>query len=49
MKIISFEKLSKKKQKELNKKKRSDWNGVKPTIRIIPNKKKIDKEIIIDE
>jgi len=40
MKFIAFEKMSKKKQKEINKQKRNDWGITNPITKIIPNKKK---------
>ena len=38
-KFIPFEKLSKKKQKELNAIKRKDWNGINPVTRKSENPK----------
>ena len=38
-KIISFEKLSKKKQREENSKRRRDWGGLNPVTRKPPNQK----------
>lgn len=38
-KFIPFEKLSKKKQKELNAKKRGDWGGLNPVTRKPENPK----------
>ncbi|MDE6004627.1 MAG: hypothetical protein K2G88_04505 [Oscillospiraceae bacterium] len=39
IKFISYEKLSKKAQRELNKQKRSDWGAVRPVTRIEKNPK----------
>lgn len=41
-KFVSFEKLSKKKQAELNKKKRKKWD-VNPTTKIVPDKTKYSR------
>lgn len=38
-KFISYNKLSKKRQKEENKKKRGSWFGVNPITKIVPSKK----------
>ncbi len=38
-KYVSFDKLSKRKQKELNRQKRGSWNGVKPVTRRVESKK----------
>ena len=38
-KFIPYEKLSKKKQRELNSKKRGSWNGVCPVTRMTANEK----------
>ena len=45
-KFIPYEKMSKKKKKEINKKKRNTWK-VNPISRVVPNKKK-DKSKDID-
>ena len=39
-KFIAFEKMSKKKQREINNKRRSDWGVINPATKTIPNKKK---------
>ena len=38
-KVTSYKKLSKKKQKELNAKKRKNWGELKPTVRVVESKK----------
>lgn len=38
-KMIPYEKLSKRKQKELNSKQRGSWNGVNPVTRKVESKK----------
>ncbi len=43
-KFISFEKLSKKKKKELNSKKRKSWNGTNPTTKKAENKKRYNRK-----
>lgn len=43
-KFVPYEKLSKKKKKELNKKKRGDWGSVNPTKCVIPDNHKKIKE-----
>lgn len=42
-KFISFEKLSKKKKKELNSKKRKSWNGASPVTKRSENKKRYNR------
>ena len=42
-KFIPFEKLSKKKQKELNAQKRGTWYGIDPVTRKAPNGKAYDR------
>ncbi len=42
-KFVPFEKLSKKKQRELNARKRGSWNGVRPVSRKIENAKAYDR------
>lgn len=43
-KFISFEKLSKKKKKELNSKKRKSWNGASPVTKKAENKKRYNRK-----
>jgi len=43
-KITSYKKLSKKKQKELNAKKRKSWGEIKPTVRVVENKKHYNRK-----
>ena len=38
-KFISYSKMSKKKQKEINKRKRGNWGEVKPITKVVPSKK----------
>ena len=47
-KFIPYEKLSKKKKKEIDRLKRNDWGEVNPASKITPNnyKEKRDKEKI---
>lgn len=39
MKLIPFEKLSKKEQRKINNSKRSDWGAINPVTRSVPSKK----------
>lgn len=43
-KFVPYEKLSKKKKKEIDKRKRGDWGSVNPTKRVIPDNHKKIKE-----
>lgn len=43
-KFIPYEKLSKKKQKELNTKKRKTWNGLNPVTRKPQNPKAYNRQ-----
>ena len=43
-KFIPFEKLSKKKQKELNRMRRGDWGTVNPATQVVPDKKKYSRK-----
>lgn len=43
-KFISFEKLSKKKQRELNAKKRGSWHGLNPVTRRPENSKAYNRQ-----
>lgn len=43
-KHIPYSKLSKKKQRELNKKSRSDWGSLNPVTRKPPNPKAYDRK-----
>ena len=38
-KFISYQKMSKKKQKEINKQKRGNWGDIKPITKVVPSKK----------
>ena len=38
-KFISYQKMNKKKQKEINKQKRGNWGDIKPITKVVPNKK----------
>ncbi|MBP1577391.1 MAG: hypothetical protein J6C75_02800 [Oscillospiraceae bacterium] len=42
-KFIPFEKLSKKKQRELNAKQRGSWYGINPVTRVVPSGKAYDR------
>lgn len=44
MKLIPLEKQSKKEQKKYHARKRQDWNGLKPTIRVVKSKKIYDRK-----
>ncbi len=41
MKLIPLNKQSKKEQKKYHARSRRDWNGLKPTTRVVKNKKNI--------
>ena len=43
-KFVSFEKLSKKKQRELNAIRRKDWNGISPVTRKPENPKAYNRK-----
>ena len=43
-KFVPFEKLSKKKQKELNRMRRGDWGAVNPATQVVPDKKKYSRK-----
>lgn len=43
-KYIPFEKLSKRKQRELNRRKRGSWHGLDPVTRKPPNPKAYDRK-----
>lgn len=38
-KYVSYDKLSKKAQKEYNNKQRQDWGEINPCTKVVPNKK----------
>jgi hypothetical protein len=42
--FIPFEKLSKKEKKKQNNLRRNYWNGIDPSTKIMPNKKKENKK-----
>ncbi len=44
MKYIPLEKQSKKEQKKYHAQKRRDWNGLKPTTRVVKSKKAYDRK-----
>ena len=44
MKFIPLEKQSKKQQKKHHARHRCDWNGLKPTTRIVKSKKVYDRK-----
>ena len=44
MKLIPLNKQSKKEQKKYHARSRRDWNGLKPTTRVVKNKKIRQKE-----
>lgn len=43
-KFVPFEKLSKKKQRELNKKQRGSWGSINPVSRKVESAKKYDRK-----
>ena len=49
-KFVPYEKMSKKKKREMDRKKREDWGNVKPGSRVIPDdyKERRDRERIKD-
>ena len=44
MKFILLEKQSKKQQKKYHARRRRDWNGLKPTTRVVKSKKVYDRK-----
>ncbi len=44
MKIIPLEKQSKKEQRKFHARSRRDWNGLKPTTRVVKSKKLYDRK-----
>ena len=44
MKLIPLEKKKKKEQKKFHARRRRDWNGLKPTTRIVTSKKVYDRK-----
>ena len=44
MKFIPLEKQSKKQQKKYHTRSRRDWNGLKPTTRVVKSKKAYDRK-----
>ena len=44
MKFTPIEKQSKKEQKKYNARSRRDWNGLKPTTRVVKSKKVYDRK-----
>ena len=44
MKIIPLEKQSKKQQKKFHARRRRNWNGLKPTTRVVKSKKVYDRK-----
>lgn len=44
MKLIPLNKQSKKEQKKYHARSRRDWNGLKPTTRVIKSKKAYDRK-----
>ena len=44
MKVTPLKKQSKKEQRKFHARKRRDWNGLKPTTRIIKSKKVYDRK-----
>ncbi len=43
-KFIPYEKLSKKAKKKIDQLKRKSWNGLDPSTRIVPDKKKYSRK-----
>ena len=44
MKIVPFKKQSKKEQRRFHVRLRKDWNGLKPTTRVVNSKKVYDRK-----
>ena len=44
MKLIPLDKQSKKEQKKYHARRRRDWNGLKPTTRVVKSKKVYDRK-----
>ena len=44
MKLVPLEKQSKKEQRKFHERKRRDWNGLKPTTRVVNSKKVYDRK-----
>ena len=44
MKFIPLEKQSKKQQKKFHARRRRNWNGLKPTTRVVKSKKVYDRK-----
>ena len=44
MKFVEYAKMGKKKKKEIDRERRSDWGQFNPTTRVIPNKKKYNRK-----
>lgn len=44
MKLVPLEKQSKKEQRIFHARKRRDWNGLKPTTRVVKSKKVYDRK-----
>lgn len=44
MKMIPIDKQSKKEQKKFYARRRRDWNGLKPTTRVVKSKKVYDRK-----
>lgn len=42
--FVPYDKLSKKKKKEFNNKKRNDWGDFNPATKVIPNKRRQKKK-----
>lgn len=42
--FVPYEKLSKKEQKKLNAAKRKDWGILSPVTKVVPNKKKYNRQ-----
>ena len=44
MKLVPLDKQSKKEQKKYHARRRRDWNGLKPTTRVVKSKKVYDRK-----
>ena len=44
MKYVPYEKMSKSAKKEIDRKKRNNWNGVKPVVRVHQGKKEYKRK-----
>lgn len=48
-KFVPYEKMSKRKRKEIDKEKRGDWGNINPVSKVIPDKRQKLKEKISEK